>query len=81
MTEIQQAIMDMILAERECQDRKWGIQYHKNPIWLAIAMEELGEVAKAIIQGHEAKENLKEEIVQTAAVLVAWLEMIEEQEN
>lgn len=45
---------------------------------LAILMEEVGEVAKAIQNGDI--ENLKEELIQVASVCVRWLEHIIEVE-
>jgi len=39
---------------------------------LAVLTEELGEVARAILEGS----NLREELIQVAAVAVAWAEAI-----
>lgn len=39
---------------------------------LAILAEEFGEVARAVCEGD--KENLRTELVQVAAVCLAWLE-------
>ena len=54
---------------------------------LRILVEEVGEVAEAIERlemskrGHlPAKEHLREELVQVAAVAVAWLESLEKSE-
>lgn len=52
------------------QDKKWGEQNHRDSTWLAILSEEVGEAAKAILEG----KNLDEEVVQIAAVAVAWEE-------
>lgn len=62
---------DLIQIEREAQDEKWGEQRHSDEKWLAIAVEEFGEIAKAILEGNE--EELLEEIVQLAAVLQNWV--------
>lgn len=52
---------------------KWGNQRaHTDFKWLAILMEEVGEVAKAILE-HDL-DNVEEEIIQVAAVAVCWLE-------
>jgi NTP pyrophosphatase (non-canonical NTP hydrolase) len=52
-------------------------------LWLAILTEEVGEVAKAILEGAEGAldvEPLRRELVQVAAVAVAALEALEKQE-
>ena len=70
-----------IEEERERQDEKWGWPngglagqdpYKK----LAILAEEFGEVANALLE--EDYENMKVELVQVAAVCVAWLESCSE---
>lgn len=66
-----QAFYDLIQIERNAQDEKWGEQRHPDLKWTAIALEELGEVAKAVIEGNEVE--LLEEIVQVAAVLENWV--------
>jgi len=56
------------LTENYRQVEKWGSQRDNPPgIWLAILAEELGEVAKAILE-NEPRENLYQELVQVAAV-------------
>ena len=69
-----------VLEEREKQDQKWGEQNHNDYIWLAILSEELGEVSQAILQtdfGGKHSGKTKEELIQLAAVAIAWLECIE----
>lgn len=62
-------------AERARQDEKWGVDRHLNPLlWLAILAEEFGEVAKDTLENCP---NLREELVQVAAVAVAWVEDID----
>jgi len=61
-----------IMEERARQDRKWGEQNHHDLYWLGILTEEVGEAAKSIIEN--AQQNAETELVQCAAVLVAWLE-------
>ena len=71
------AVMEMIAEERQRQDAKWGPDRVLTPmLWLTILMEEVGEVARAILERDWA--NLLIEIVQVAAVAVAWLEMFSE---
>jgi NTP pyrophosphatase (non-canonical NTP hydrolase) len=72
-----------VIDERTRQIKKWGIQLHDHSTWALILGEEVGEVSQAILnQLHDGitKENaaeLKKEIIQVAAVAVAWLECIE----
>ena len=66
-----QAFNDLIEMERNAQDAKWGEQNHSNEKWANIALEELGEVAKAVIENDDVA--LMPEIVQLAAVLQAWM--------
>lgn len=65
-------IFQDIEAERMKQDAKWGEQNHTPLKWLAILMEEVGEVAQAILQGNRLQ--CIEELIQCAAVIIAWLE-------
>lgn len=76
------AVLSDIDGERGRQNAKWGEQNHTDPLWLAIATEELGEAAQEVLteefgtagNGHG---DLREELVQCAAVLVAWIECID----
>jgi hypothetical protein len=63
-----------IEAERERQDKKWGPQNHDDLYWLGILMEEVGEVAQHVIEDRDPYNN--QELVEVAAVAVAWLEAI-----
>ena len=65
-------ILEHVLNERLAQENKWGEQNHTDEIWLAILTEEIGEVAKAILEGT----SITDELVQVAAVAVAWHECI-----
>ena len=70
----------LIRAERERQDAKWGANRNlANEVWLTILTEEVGEAAKAMLE--EDKEGLKLELVQIAAVTVAWMECIAHHEE
>ncbi|MDE0401287.1 MAG: hypothetical protein OXL96_26110 [Candidatus Poribacteria bacterium] len=62
---------NLIQIEREAQDEKWGEQRHSDEKWLAILLEELGEVSVAVLEKNEA--GLLEETVQVAAVLQSWI--------
>ena len=66
--------------ERERQNNKWGEQNHDSYTWLAILVEEIGELAQAALHnsfGGEAKGTLRTELLHTAAVAIQWLEDIE----
>ena len=71
-------ILELIYAERSKQDKKWGYpRYLSDPFWYTILGEEVGEIARGILE-HDV-ENLKDELVQVAAVCVAWLQNIMEE--
>ena len=74
-----------VLAERDRQNEKWGIQRHDSGKWLGILGEEFGEVCQAVNGLHfplDAKEtdadNLYNELIQVAAVAQAWAEQLKE---
>lgn len=63
--------IDRIETERERQERKHP-KYRSHYEALTVLVEEVGEVAKAILESDD--ENLKEEITQVSAVAMRWLE-------
>ena len=70
-----EAILQAVRDERAKQDAKWGKAAERNlppQTWLTILMEEVGEAAKATLEGDPV--NYAEELVQVAAVAVAALE-------
>lgn len=74
-----------LCEERACQDTKWGEQNHGPLIWLPILTEEVGEIAKEILerQFREDKStgHLRAELVQVAAVALAWVECLDRKSN
>jgi hypothetical protein len=75
------AIYAAIDAERERQQERWGRPHQWGTgdcssagvaeiVKSAVLTEECGEVARAVLDGH----GLTTELVQVAAVAVAWLE-------
>lgn len=67
--------------ERARQDAKWGwdpddgTSIMSGPnihAKVSVLLEEVGEVAHAVLEGDDA--NLEDELIQVAAVAVAWLE-------
>lgn len=87
-----QRIYDDINAERERQNKKWGLQTHDFYKWMAIINEEMGEVCEEILEADAAMKsgvtslakqhevNMREELIQVAACVVAFLEQLERQE-
>lgn len=77
--------------ERQRQDEKWGVQNHEPEWWLTILMEEVGELAQAILETHFDKNpehltkggimNIRKEAVQCAAVAMALIECIDRNQN
>ena len=78
-------IKELIFKERARQDAKWGKQRHQlNSQWMTILTEEIGEVAECVcktevppVKTRARKiwlKNMKKELVQSAAVIFAWLE-------
>jgi len=74
-------IIEEILFERQKQDEKWGVQNHNPWYWLAILMEEVGEVAHAICGKRNNFLNYREELIQVAAVAVAMVESFDRYRN
>ena len=68
--------LGLIISERIAQNVKWGEQNHDDCKWLAILAEEVGEAAQAMLQEQGAA-RVREELVQAAAVIVAWLEAMD----
>jgi NTP pyrophosphatase (non-canonical NTP hydrolase) len=73
-----------VLAERERQNKKWGVQNHDLPTWHAIVSEELGEAAEAVLKRkHDADEgekhigHVRDEFVQVAATALQVVEYID----
>ncbi|HSW75678.1 MAG TPA: MazG nucleotide pyrophosphohydrolase domain-containing protein [Candidatus Saccharimonadales bacterium] len=68
----QKEVFNSIRQERLRQD----IKHSSNRVndMLPILIEEVGEVGTAI--QYQDQDNLKEELIHTAAVCVRWLEML-----
>jgi hypothetical protein len=63
--------------ERDKQDDKWGEgRKMPNEVWATILAEEVGEAAQASLKDEEMP--LRREIIQIAAVAIAWIEALEE---
>ncbi len=79
-------VLDEVAAERARQDRLWGEQNHDPQDYFAILSEEIGEVAKEVVEWRfnfekEKREDrltfMRHELVQAAAVAVAMIEAID----
>ena len=71
-------ILELVYLERSRQDKKWGYPRQvSDELWYTILGEEVGEVARGILE--RDVDNLKDELVQVAAVCVAWLQNIMEE--
>lgn len=82
----QQHIFNLIALERLRQDELFaeGAVIENDPfLWMAVLTEEVGEVAREVtgrtpLDRYTPKSNgLHKELIQVAAVAVAWLESIE----
>lgn len=76
-------VLDDISSERINQFAKWGKQEHPYHVWLAILVEEVGEVAQALQKGSVAykssdADDLYTELIQVAAVATAIAEQVRE---
>lgn len=67
-------VLNDVKGERIRQDRKFGPSHADRP-FMEILVEEIGEVARAVLE-RKSKEDLYEELIQVAAVAVAWAEWI-----
>lgn len=69
------AVLIEVAGERVRQEQIWGEQNHGASRYYLILAEEVGEVAKAILE-HKVKEY-RAELVQVAAVAVAMIECLD----
>lgn len=77
---LQCSAMCDVLRERARQDAKWGVQNHSSFKWLTILTEELGEAAQEILEDDEPA-KLRHELVQVAAVALAFIECLDKQQG
>jgi NTP pyrophosphatase (non-canonical NTP hydrolase) len=73
-----------VFEERLRQNDLWGHQRHNYGAWLAILVEEVGEVAQAMQKGMVSQkktdsEDLYKELIQVAAVASAIAEQVWEE--
>ena len=81
-------IIEEVRQERFKQDEKWGEQNHYPVGWNAILGEEIGEVAKEVVEftfydknskqsEHQTLKNMRVELIQSAAVVIAMIESLD----
>ena len=74
-------ILKEVLCERIVQDKRWGTQDHDMADYYTILGEEFGEVGKAIceykLQRKVPIEQIRLELIQTAAVAIAMIESLD----
>ena len=86
-TEAQDAVLTQVIVERAQQDAKWGEQNHNDFVWAAGLGEEFGEACQAALKASGDEDGtprpemwspqLRMELIQVAAVAVAWVECID----
>lgn len=75
-----QDVLIEVLHERVRQDTKWGEQNHQPFLYLTILGEEYGEACQAALKATYdggPLADLREELVQIAAVAVAAIECLD----
>jgi NTP pyrophosphatase (non-canonical NTP hydrolase) len=75
----QQDVLDDLVAERAAQDERFGPATQRGysiEYWLCVLVEEVGEVADALVERDYGQADL--ELVQAAATAVAMLEALRE---
>lgn len=75
-----ETILQEISDERVKQDVKWGEQNHDPFLYLTVLGEEYGEACQAALHsrfGGRAANDLREELIQCAAVAVAMIECLD----
>lgn len=72
-------ILEEVFRERDRQDAKWGgvpgLDRDDDHTYAAVLGEEFGECCKAWLE--RDTEHLRAELVQAAAVAVAWIEQLD----
>lgn len=80
-------IVNEVMAERHKQFTKWGYQDCAPLEWFAILSEEIGEVAKEVVDFHMAGMNItpegskdyRTELIQVAAVAIQAIQVLDDQ--
>lgn len=84
------SVCSEVIVERSRQDKKWGEQNHDSGTWALILGEEFGEACEAALDVRYKNISdpagslvplLRSELIQVAAVAIAWCEAIDREEN
>ena len=76
------SVLSEVKEERSLQNLAWGEQDHNPFYWLAVLVEEVGEVAEALVRGHETTiQDYRHELIQVAAVSIAAIESWDRQQG
>ena len=83
MTLNQERVREKVFAERWRQNVLWGQKHdirHDDRGWLLILLKQVGGLSQAILNGGNdiSNQDTEVELVQAAAVMLAWLESREE---
>ncbi len=70
MTKLEKALDAIHLRAKENLE-KWGDFPRADSLWLMILVEEVGEVAKAMLEGKQL--DFMNELLDCAAVVIEWL--------
>ena len=73
-------VLSLVRVRREEQKSSFDDSAYTYEYWLAVLMEEVGEVAQSVVDkpcGLEDNAELKRRLVQVAAVAVAMIERID----
>lgn len=79
----------LIREERRRQLLKWGVRTYDDGTWLKVIVEEVGEVSKEMLgvqfarnieEASLAKERMRKEVIQLAAVCAAMVQQFEKGE-
>src|SRR6478735_445363 len=77
---IQQTLIERILKERDAQNAQFGASLHNQSpgTWLAILAKKVGDAGAALLSTTRSSQNrnLEQELIEVAAVALAWLEDI-----
>lgn len=74
---IQSSVVALVLAERRKQDEEFNTAGLASGTWLAILTKKTGDTASSLLTTQPRERELTRELVEVAAVCVAWLEDLE----
>jgi hypothetical protein len=75
---VQENVLEAIRRERVRQDQVYGDSIRPSAEHLAIAMKKLGDAASSLTHRTPRERNLEQEVTEGAAVLVRWLEQLDQ---